>query len=76
MNNKLQPQIILVNSNSLVQIIFSRKSLVFKVEKWPLDDRSLGKTNIKQCKINCRFELDIGPGTAESAVESNSILDP
>jgi len=39
-----------------------------------LDGRSLGKTNIIHCKVTCRVELDIGRGTAESAVECDSIL--
>ena len=33
------------------------------------------KTNIKDCKRMCPFELDIGPGTTECAVECNSTLD-
>jgi predicted HTH transcriptional regulator len=37
--------------------------------------RSLGKTNIKHCKIKCVFEIGIGPGTAESTVECHSSLD-
>ena len=32
----------------------------------------LRKANIKPCKITCRTELDILPGTVESAVECNS----
>ena len=54
---------------------FHRKSLIFKVKKQSLGNRSLGKTDIKQCKITCRLELDIGPDTAESYVEYNSTLD-
>jgi hypothetical protein len=30
----------------------------------------LGKTKLKQREITCLFELDVGPGTAESVVES------
>jgi len=37
---------------------------------------SLGKTNIKQCTMTCQFELDIGPGTAKSTVESNLNIGP
>jgi hypothetical protein len=34
-----------------------------------------GKSNIKRCKIACRFEIDIGRGTTESAVVFISTLD-
>jgi len=51
------------------------KPLIFQVQKQPLDYTNLGKTNIKHSKITCRFELDIGPGIAQSAVEYNSTLD-
>jgi hypothetical protein len=37
--------------------------------------QKLMKTNIKRCKTTCRFELDIGPGARESAVEFDSTLD-
>jgi hypothetical protein len=30
---------------------------------------------MKHCRIQCRFELDIGHGTAESAGEFNLTLD-
>jgi hypothetical protein len=37
---------------------------------------ALGPTNIKHCEeVISRFELDIRPGTTESAVECNSTLD-
>jgi hypothetical protein len=35
---------------------------------------SLGKTNTKQCKIMCLFELDIRDKTAETVVNFNSTL--
>jgi len=54
---------------------FSMKPLIFQVQKQPLDYTNLGKTNIKHGKITCQFQLDIGPGIAHSAVESNSTLD-
>lgn len=44
---------------------------MFKVQKLPLDNSSARETNIKHCKVTCRFELDIGPDTVESAVEFN-----
>lgn len=37
--------------------------------------QELTKTNIKRCKITCRFELDSGLGTTGSAVEFNSTRD-
>jgi hypothetical protein len=37
---------------------FCRKSPLLKVQKRPLDNRSLKKTNKNQCKITCRIELD------------------
>jgi hypothetical protein len=36
--------------------------------------KSLGKTNIKQCTLTRRFELDFGTGTEESAVGFTSTL--
>ena len=62
----------------IVQKIFCPKLIVQKIsnlefQKQPLD-KSLGETNIKHCKIKCRFELDIGLRTAESAVEFNPTL--
>ena len=53
----------------------SEKYLKFKVQKKPLANSNLWKTNIKQCKMTCRFKLDMRPGTAESAVEINSTFD-
>jgi len=51
-------------------------SLIFKTEKQPpLNKRKFGKTNIRHGKTACRFELHIGPGTAESFVQFNSTLD-
>ena len=35
---------------------------------------SLGKTNIKHCKVMRRLKLDIGDNTAETVVEFNSPL--
>jgi len=40
-------QIILVNSNSLVEINFPENTQSFKFQTQPPDDRSLGTTNIK-----------------------------
>ena len=34
---------------------------------------SLGKTDIKQSEITCRFRLDIGPGTVGTILEFNLI---
>lgn len=42
---------------------------------YKLDGRNLAKSNAKRSKMTCRFELDIGPDTVESTVESNSTLD-
>ena len=53
---------------------FFRKSIIFKVQKQPLENRRLGKTNIKQCTMTCHFELDTGAGTAKGTVESTSTL--
>ena len=66
-------QIVIVNSNSLVQ--FSRKSKPLKVPQQELDGGSLGKINIKHCKIICRLELDTGSSKMKSDVEFNSTLD-
>lgn len=49
--------------------------LIFKLQKQPLDNKRLGKTNIKYCKLSCRLELDIELGTIENAAEFNSTLD-
>lgn len=50
---------------------FSRKSLIFKVQRQPLDNRSLRKTMVKDSKVTCPFKFDIGPYTAEITVELN-----
>jgi len=42
-------QIIIVNSYRLVQINFPEN--IFTVHKQPLDNSSLGKTNLKHCQI-------------------------
>ena len=56
-----------------MEIIF-RKSIIFTVQKQPIFNRKLGKTKLKQREITCLFELDVGTGTAESAVDSESTL--
>jgi hypothetical protein len=61
-------QIIIGTSKSLVQIHFFRKSPVFEFQKRKLDG------NIKQCNMQCRFDLDNGPARTEGAVEFNSTL--
>ena len=43
---------------------FSRKSLIFKVQKQSLNNGSLGKSNIKHCTLMCIFELYVGRDTA------------
>jgi hypothetical protein len=53
-----------MSSKNLVQI--SRKSLIFKVQKHPLDNSSLGITDVKYCTITCLSELDIAAGMVES----------
>jgi len=45
-----------------------------QILKQTLVKRRLRETDIKHCKTTCRFELDIGPDTAYSAVELNSTL--
>ena len=52
---------------------FSRKSPILQAQNKQLVNRSLKETNIKHCKITCRFELDIGLGTAVSAVDTGPI---
>jgi hypothetical protein len=54
---------------------FFRKSIIFKIQKQPLDGRSLGETNTKHCKITCRVELDTEHGTTENSVEMNSTFE-
>jgi hypothetical protein len=51
---------------------FYRKSLICRVQKQPLDNRALRKTNREQCEATYRYELDNGHGRAESDVECNS----
>jgi len=65
-------QIILVYSKNLVQINFAENLLIFTVKNQPLSNGSLGKTNVKHCKILCRTELDVGPNTPENAVGYDS----
>ena len=40
---------------------YSRKSLIFRVQRQLLDNRSLRQTIIKYYKITCPFDIDIGP---------------
>jgi hypothetical protein len=63
-----------MNSNSPVQ--FSRKiQKPSKFKNKQLDGGSLGKTNIKHCRIICRVELDTVPGKIKSNAEFISTLD-
>jgi hypothetical protein len=65
-----------VNSNSLVQINFPENLVIITVQKQPLSNNSLGKINIRRCKVSCVcFVLNIGPGTVESTIEFNLTLD-
>ena len=42
----------------------------------PLHDlNDVGINKIRCCKLTCRFEIDIGVGTADSIVDFNSTLD-
>ena len=59
-----------MDSNSPVRINFP-ESIQFSVS----NRSTLEQTNIKHCKIRCRFQLNIGHGTAEFTVEFNSTLD-
>ena len=61
-----------MRSSSRSKLIFHKKYLIYEVQNKQLDNRSLGKTNIKRYTISCRIELDIRHGAAENAVESNS----
>jgi hypothetical protein len=72
--NRMRTKLLLLTSTFWSKLIFQKKkSLIFKVQKQPLDNRSLGKkTDIKHHTITCRSELDAGAVTAESAVEFNS----
>jgi hypothetical protein len=56
------------------KIIFQKISNLSKVRKQSRDKKSLRKANVEPCRITCRFQLDIGPGTTESAVEFNLTL--
>lgn len=47
----------------------------FKFQEQPLHGRGLETANVKEYKIKCRIEFDIGPGTEESAVEFKLTLD-
>jgi len=53
-----------VTANSLAQIHFSRKSLIFKVQRQPLNNRGLEKSNIKHCTVMCIFLLYVRRDTA------------
>ena len=48
---------------------FSAKFLIFIVRKATTVLKELKENIIKHCKRMCRFELDIGPGAAESGVD-------
>jgi len=63
-----------VNSNSPVQINFSKNFLSLELKKQPLDGRRLGENKtLQQCL--CVFELDIGSVTTERVVECSFTLD-
>jgi hypothetical protein len=51
-------------SNSLVQINFHQKTVIFKVHKQPPDNRKFEESHLKQSKRACRLELDIALGMA------------
>jgi len=51
---------------------FSRKSKTFKVQAQPLHNRILGTTNLRNCKIACRYKLDTELRRKESAVDCTS----
>ena len=69
-------QIIAVNSNSLAQFNVPESVYVQSPQcpKRILGNRSIRKTNIKLCKITCKFKLDFRSGKAESDIEFNSTL--
>jgi hypothetical protein len=51
---------------TLWSILIFRKISNFPSSKVSIKWQYFRKTNIKHCKITCRFELDIGPGTTET----------
>ena len=63
-----------MNSKQSAPNKISINSVIFKVQEQPLDNKSLEKTDKKQCKMKCRTGLDVGPGTTDIDVEFNSTL--
>ena len=52
-----------------------KKIYTFRISKASLDGQRLLKTNVNYYKVRCRLQIDIGPGTTESAVEFSSTLE-
>lgn len=51
-----------MNYESVVQVNFAQNFSSPEFEDQPADGRSLGKDNMRHCKVTCQFELDVGPG--------------
>lgn len=62
-----------MTARSLIQINFPET--LFHLSKEANIQQELMENQLKNCQIMRRFELDIGSGTAESTVESDSKLE-